>query len=746
MTNDEFISLFGEDENDSLTAQTITLPAWRIAIVDDEKAIHDVTRLALKDVLVEGRPLEFISAFSATDGLKLLQDNPDVAVILLDVVMETDDAGLRLVEAIRGELSNSMIQIVLRTGQAGYAPEEEVISRYEINAYKTKSELTRGKLFTTIATAIRSYRHLCVIEESRQGLRAVINASAQMMSERSVSEFSAGVLRQIDALFGMTSQSFFCVSRRPSSGPFALKSGSDGYVVVAANDKFADWYGKDIQQLDQDSAYVRLVLDTLQLKEHQFIENLSCLYLNTPSGWEGVIVAEQSTHLRKADPELLQIFCMNVGLGLENAKYFNVLNQAAFKDELTGQLNRSGFLEETTKLSATCTAQLDLYVIDIDYFHHIVESLGYDIGNAILKKMAALLTEFFGDKARVARLHADVFAVAIADFRIAAKEVALRCAKPILIEGQSIRLGLTVGKSESINTGQLRDSSLPLRQAEIALKVAKEHKRGTGELFQQCFEQASRRNMTVLSDLRQALDKNELYLVLQPKVDIQNGNSIAGYEALLRWAHPQKGQITPGAFIPIVEKAGLNYDLDLYVAAQLCQIIKAGAPEHLRISFNISANSLNNDGFVDELISLFRTEQVSLDRVEIEVTENALIHSEQAIVALRRLYTEGFIICLDDFGAGYSSLSYLLRLPLHVIKIDRAFVADLTVSGDSQKILYGMLAIIQSVAKDVVIEGVETDHQLEMLKNLGVRFVQGYRFYYPMDVQAAFDLALVEQN
>lgn len=739
MSNEEFLTVFATDDTES-TASKEPQAVWKIAVVDDDQTVIDVTRLALKGVEIEGRRLEFIEAGSGAAGYQLLRQHPDVAVILLDVVMETPDAGLRLVDTIRGEMANHMMQIVLRTGQAGYAPEEDVIRRYEINAYKTKSELTRTRLFTTIATAIRSYKHLKMLHESRQGLRAVIDASAQMLSERSVQSFSAGVLRQIDALFGMCSDSFFCVSRRPTDGPFVFKNSRDGFVVVAANAQFAHWYGKSIDELDPASSFVEITKRALETKQHQFDTGISCLYLHTPSGWEGAVVAGESMSLQSADPELLQVFCLNVGLGLENAKYFTFLNQAAYKDDLTGLLNRHGVIEAACQLTLQYTTAVEAFVIDVDYFHHIVESLGYDIGNQLLKKIAAVLTEFFAGRAAVARLHADVFAVVVAGSDLTVRDVAVRCAKPLIVDGQSIRIGLTVGKSAAFRCEQYEHGVLLLRQAEIALKVAKESKRGTGQLFEPGFEQESRRNMTLLSDFRLALDRHELFLMLQPKVKLQPQHQVCGFEALVRWLHPQKGLIAPNAFIPIVEKSGLNYDLDLYVAEKLCEILQQVPAQTPRISFNISANSLTHESFVDELMSVFQRFQVPFSNVEIEVTENALIQSEQAILALRMLHQAGFVICLDDFGAGFSSLSYLLRLPLHVIKIDRAFVADLTVHGDSQKVLCGMLQIIQSVGKHTVIEGVETLEQLQMINTLGIEVVQGFYFYKPLAVDAALSL------
>lgn len=735
--SDDFIQ-FIEDESKNEVIDSTVKP-WLIGIIDDEAAVHDVTKLALRGVTIYDRPLEFYSAYNAKEGEELLKQNPDTAVILLDVVMESDDAGLKLVDIIRNEMKNNSVQIVLRTGQPGYAPEEDVIIQYEINAYKNKNELTRNKLFTTIATAIRSYQQITAIKKSRDGLREVINASASMLQERSVYNFSSGVLNQIDALFDIASDSLFCISKKPTNAPFSIANiNDDGLYVIAANNSYRKYFDTDISRMDQPEPAIELALSSLKQKKHLFGEQFGCLYLNTPSGWQGVIVAEKADRLKQADQELLQIFCMNVALGLENAKFFSYLNKAAFTDELTNLLNRAGLIEEAKKQLYQTDDLYTLYLIDIDYFHQIIASFGYQFGNTMLKNVANTITQLFDKNSIVARIHSDVFAVIIKGDNLSATDVAIKCARPITIEGQSIRLGLTVGAANT-NTTSINDIPTLLRQAEMALHVAKDHKRGAGEEFNDDFEQESRKSMALLNDFRIALEQKELFLVLQPKVDIFK-NSICGFEALIRWQHPEKGLIPPIAFIPGVEKSGMHYDLDIYVANALCELIKNNDFKALPISFNISANSLNYENFANELRNVFIDHKVDFDLIQIEVTENALIHSERSISRLNDLYDAGFNICLDDFGAGFSSLSYLLRLPLHTIKIDRAFVSDLVGNHSSLILLEGMLSIIKKLDKSVVVEGVETDEQLELLKGLGVETVQGFKFYKPLNLTDALAL------
>lgn len=735
---------FAEEDTAQTPQDNQANPPWVIGIIDDEPSVHEVTILALKDVTIYGRELQFVSAYSEKEGFELITKYPDMAVVLLDVVMESDDAGLRLVEKIRNQLNNTSLQIILRTGQPGYAPEEDIILQYDINAYKTKGELTRSRLFTSVATSIRSYQQLIALEKSRTGLRKVIQASASLMQERSVYEFSSGVLAQIDALFDLTTESMFCVSQRPHHGPFAIKSEDNSYYIVAANEKFQPFYGKNIAAITDELPMAEQIMLAIQQQEHVYLDNYSFLYLSTPSGWQGVIAAENAARLRQADQEILQIFCMNVALGLESAKYFAHLNKAAFHDELTGLYNRAGLLDLAQRYLYEHATECSLFILDIDYFHHVVTSMGYEFGDAILKKTADNIKQIFGEKSVVARLHSDVFAVLTYKNQLSANDVALRCSRPILVENQSIRMGMTVGHCNlPYQSSTNADPEGALRKAELALNFAKEKKRGAGETFDVSYELESKRSMTLLNELRVGLDNKELFLQLQPKVDADS-SSVVGFEALIRWRTKEGNLIPPVAFIPVIEKSGMNYGFDLYVAEQLCQILISYPVLNVPVSFNISANSLNHETFIYDLKQIFASHAIDFSRVEIEVTENALINSDNALARLAELKKFGFNICLDDFGAGFSSLSYLLRLPVNIIKIDRAFVADITTNPSSYTLIEGIVSIMKNLNKSIVVEGVETQEQLNMLTSLNIETIQGFYFHKPMDVNAA--IALLDKS
>ena len=210
-----------------VTAAVGCAPPWKVLIADDEPEVHDVTRLVLGGFRFDDRSLEFLSAHSAREAQALLRGHPDIAVLLLDVVMESEQAGLDLVRCVRGELANPFVRIVLRTGQAGQAPEHEVIAAYDINDYKEKTELTAARLATTMYAALRAYRDMRTIAAQREGLENVIRASARVFAAPSPRDFAASVLDQLGSLVG-PARGFCCTPDAAAPGEFRIIGCSDG--------------------------------------------------------------------------------------------------------------------------------------------------------------------------------------------------------------------------------------------------------------------------------------------------------------------------------------------------------------------------------------------------------------------------------------------------------------------------------------------------------------------------------------
>jgi CheY-like chemotaxis protein len=272
MINDENTPidlLFTEDANplDSLGASE---QPWKIMIVDDEPAIHDVTTLALKGVQFQGRDLDFIHCYSGEEAKKAILDNPDTAVILLDVVMETEHAGLSVARFVRSEAENKKVRIVLRTGQPGQAPERKVISDYDINDYKEKTELTSNKLFTLMYSCLRAYSDIDTIERSKLGLIHVVESSADIFKLSSIDRFAAGVLEQLAALLNAGRGSLYLGSESKRDG-LAIQFHDENWHVIAGTGAYCAAAGKPVEDILNSQKLT--IIEKAQVEKRNIIED-----------------------------------------------------------------------------------------------------------------------------------------------------------------------------------------------------------------------------------------------------------------------------------------------------------------------------------------------------------------------------------------------------------------------------------------------------------------------------------------
>lgn len=288
---------------------------WNILIVDDDQEVHMVTKMVLSGQTFAGRGFNFESCYSGQQAKDALLRRPDTAIILLDVVMETDDAGLQFVKWVREELKNKFVRIILRTGQPGQAPEEKVIVEYDINDYKEKTELTSRKLLTTIISTLRSYRDVTTIEANRRGLQKIIEASANIFQLQSMKKFACGVLTQLTALVNVNRNAFYC----RTSGFAATKHHptSNDYFILAAT-------GDYCRSIDQKARSV-LPEQIMQLIERATITKKSIFndesyigYFCSQKGYENIIFLEGVKNLSAWEQDMIEIFCCNVAIAFEN--------------------------------------------------------------------------------------------------------------------------------------------------------------------------------------------------------------------------------------------------------------------------------------------------------------------------------------------------------------------------------------------------------------------------------------------
>jgi signal transduction histidine kinase/DNA-binding NarL/FixJ family response regulator len=294
-------------------------PRWKIAIIDDEPAVHDGTRFALNDYRLNGQGLEILSAYSAAEGRELMRNHPDVAVVLLDVIMESDTAGLDLVEFIRNEVKNETVRIILRTGQPGQAPERRVIVDYDINDYKAKTELTADKLFTSLTAALRSYQQLQRMVETRRGLEIIIEAASTLFDFKSMQRLAEGVLTQIASLLNVDCAGILVLRE--------AQNAHETFSVLAGSGCYSRFIGTDVSEMIENDLR-HLVEDAFTRRQHEFSLRRSVLYIKTMSGREVVVVLEAARHLSETDRALVEIFCSRLSIAFDNVILYEQLHTA----------------------------------------------------------------------------------------------------------------------------------------------------------------------------------------------------------------------------------------------------------------------------------------------------------------------------------------------------------------------------------------------------------------------------------
>jgi putative nucleotidyltransferase with HDIG domain len=287
-----------------------TTAPWHVLVVDDDPEVHEVTRLVLGTFRFADRPLDLISVASAAQAFDTLRRHEDIAVVLLDVVMESEQAGLELVRRIREELRNHFVRIVLRTGQPGQAPEHEVIAAYDINDYKEKTELTAQKLATTLYAALRSYRDMRTIEAQRQGLERVIDASAQVFLHQNAREFATAVLDQLGDLVGSQRGALLCTMAQQESMPRHFR-------VTAATGDYGHLAGSDAED-KLPLPVAKALRDTYRQKCHHFGDDHYVLYFSDRQNSETLLLVGHGGDLTPLDQRLVELFCTNVSIAFEN--------------------------------------------------------------------------------------------------------------------------------------------------------------------------------------------------------------------------------------------------------------------------------------------------------------------------------------------------------------------------------------------------------------------------------------------
>ncbi|MBB6309515.1 putative bifunctional diguanylate cyclase/phosphodiesterase [Xanthobacter tagetidis] len=414
--------------------------------------------------------------------------------------------------------------------------------------------------------------------------------------------------------------------------------------------------------------------------------------------------------------------------------------ELAQRDSLTGLANRGHFIAELKDALAGRGEgeAIALLFIDLDGFKEVNDSVGHTGGDELLAVVARRLRGCVGDRGLAARFGGDEF-VLFTRYRQEAELASLVAALfgvldiPVHVGGIDLAVSASMGAARAPRDARTSDELLSL--ADVALYRAKSEGRGTYRLFEPHFERERLERRRTEVELAAALDRGELNLVFQPQVDVES-ERIVGFEALVRWDHPTRGRILPGAFIPVAEGSRLINRLDAYVLRSACE--QAKELPGVTISVNMSPLNLRHAGMVDNIIATLRQTDFDPRRLEIEITESAILDaSAEGQDALARLRGLGVRLALDDFGTGHASLVHVRRFPITKIKIDKSFILNLGVQRDAASIVEYVVRLGRSLGITLTAEGVETREQLRFLRAFGAHQAQGYLFSPPLPLQAA---------
>jgi diguanylate cyclase (GGDEF)-like protein len=426
------------------------------------------------------------------------------------------------------------------------------------------------------------------------------------------------------------------------------------------------------------------------------------------------------------------------------------IEHMAHHDALTELANRIRLNERLEQaLVHADGSMIAVHHLDLDRFKAVNDTFGHHTGDRLLKIVAARLRELVRDSDTIARMGGDEFVIVQAPISgrdqatLLAERVISSVNEPFVIDGHQAAVGASIGVAVSPDDGAAPEKLL--RNADLALYRAKEDGRGTFRFFEAAMDEHMQSRRSMEQDLRKALPAGEFELHYQPVVNLQT-SAISGFEALIRWNHPDRGLISPAAFIPLAEESGFIVPLGEWVIRQAC-VTAAKWPEHLHVAVNISASQFRSAGLMQVIVGALAASGLKPTRLEIEITETVLLQDKAATLAiLHQLRALGVRIAMDDFGTGYSSLTYLQCFPFDKIKIDRSFVKDITDNAGSLNIVRAVAAMANGMGMTATAEGVETPEQLDRITAEGCTEMQGYLFSRPLPARDIERLFLSQQK
>ena len=718
---------------------------WVVLSVEDNQPYQDVLESALQEVVFEGRKIEILRASSAASAATILSKRQDISVILLDIVMETDDAGFYLIDTIRNVIGDELIRIVVLTGQPGVKPHDNAINEYNISEYWNKTDLSADKLKSVVVSNLRTWQLSQELKIARRGLQMIVDASRSLTARQDTSEFAHTVLEEIARVINV-----------PNTGGIVciVKTGIESLQlapIVAASSHFRELIDARLESVfslyndDRQQRVEKAVFEAWQTQQHIFESDFTLLFFDTNEhdDKQYIMLVDSPHALDSNHLNLLQAFAENISSGFINQALMNKLSQLAYLDTPTGIHNFNWLARELGQQSTYHLNNSSLVLFRLLNYDTAEMMAGHDYANKMFKAFSLFIKEQLPQHYLLAVWDRETIALV---FTLDNKpsEEKLKAIRNTTMEMDELDIQLQF----QIGTMDFKDTqSLSLAEVLVLANTALGKARSSGidvYNFDYALIQRLANRMRILTALKKALTTKEaFFLVLQPKVNLATGKPV-GFEALLRWRMEDNTLCPPSEFIPIAEASGLSLEISEMVLAKTIEVIQRLQQEgySLPVSFNLANSDVVSPIIFNEIHRCINEHEIDASLLDIEVTETQATEDYTVINPLLRSFiNKGVGVSIDDFGTGYSSLSQLADLAATTIKLDQKFVNDLT-SENKDKALH----IVQMIARlaerfafKLVAEGVETEEQRQLLIDNGYEHAQGYYFAKPMPLDELLD-------
>lgn len=539
-----------------------------------------------------------------------------------------------------------------------------------------------------------------------------------------------------------------------SNAPIGIGIISKQGSWVEANETLFELFGFNGEDTVSKSIYELLHSDDVAKFHRQIAEVIR----GTGKSFQGELryfdkngkeVWTQTSISRLNDSENSKLICQIQDITARREAEKRLRYDASY-DSLTGLSNRNVFMERldrsTTRHRQENDYQFAVIFVDLDKFKLVNDSIGHTVGDSLLVAVAERLQKCVPGENTLARFGSDEFLILFdkdvekGSISRLVEEIQRQVSQIYKIAGNEISITASIGVVFVEPFNETPEDVL--RDADTALHIAKTKGRSQCVYFDDDMRVKANNQMQLEKDLQSALERNQLFLVYQPIISLAD-DSIAGFEALIRWKHPQLGLIPPAEFIPIAEEAGTIISIGQFVLNESCRQLSLWRDEFaadlpLTMSVNVSAKQLLQRQLLIEVLEALDRHRIEPHQIRLELTESVVVeNSEFVISVLKQFRAMGVGLSMDDFGTGFSSLSYLHKLPLNNLKIDRAFVSQMIDEAESREIVKTIVLLAQNLNLETVAEGIETKEQLEALRRLGCQYGQGYLFAKPLDVEDA---------